>query len=193
MSKFNVGDRVKLRDYSKYEFPSYKDQICTITSVNPNIKCEWSDNRHSTLSVDGDYCFGAYKVEDNNGEKPMTRRTFKLLKDTADYYKGLLVQEACDAGDQEYASLNHGEKVIKDDISHFFDDNTVRYSRKTIEEQPNWFVEVFKVEPEYMTEVELTNYKAFLASKTKKAVKRPNTHNLRVGVKATTSGNKKAR
>jgi hypothetical protein len=94
------------------------------------------------------------------------RKTYKLLKDLPEHRKGLVVQEACDDGDQEYVSLTHDASIVVDDYARFFGDNVIKFSRKAVEDQPQWFVEVFEVEPQYMTRDELDQWEAFKRGKT---------------------------
>lgn len=102
-----------------------------------------------------------HTITNSKENKPMGRRTFKLIKETPEYKVGTLFQEACDDGDQEYI-------VITRDLLKFEDanaDNQPSYERVEVETQPQWFVEVFKVEPEYMTREQLDAYQAFLGQK----------------------------
>jgi hypothetical protein len=101
------------------------------------------------------------------GGAPVARRTFKLIKDTPTLTKDAILQEACDDGTQEYVVLNH--EAVKDlrpgvDIRRA----AAIYDRSLVEDQPKWFVEVFAVEPQYMTREELDQWEAFKGSKTKR-------------------------
>ena len=99
-----------------------------------------------------------------------TRRTFRLLKDTPDLKKGVLVQEACDDGDQEYNVLDLKNYVKHDDFFDFFGD--ANYSRQAVEQQPTWFEEVFAVTPPFMNAKQIEQWEAFQksqATKTKKS------------------------
>lgn len=74
--------------------------------------------------------------------------------------KGALLQERCDDGTQPYDLLDSSQSSIKGSVGG-------RHSvvdRKLVEDQPEWFVEVFKVTPEYMTREELDKYKEFVKS-----------------------------
>lgn len=102
-------------------------------------------------------------------EKRMGRRTFRLVKETAEFKKGTLVQEACDDGDQEYRVLNDtGAKF--DDLDDY--DLPKAFSRKTVEENKAFFEEVFPVEPAFMNAAELEAYQGFVAGLKKKTVKK---------------------
>lgn len=96
------------------------------------------------------------------------RRTFKLLKDTIAIRKGALYQEQCDDGTQPYEMItpefNKSDTVTK----------AIYHDRSLVEDQPQWFTEVFKVQPEYMTQAELDQWEAFKASQAKpKRVRKP--------------------
>lgn len=167
--KFKVGDKIKLTDYTKYEFPRHKNEVAVITRVNGGILCQWPDGNTSILSVNGPACFGAYKI--NEGETKMGRRTFRLEKETADLKKGALVQEACDDGHQEYVLLENQEKFVKyDDLSEY--DISITFSRKSVEENSKFFTEVFAVEPAFMDKEQLARHKEFMAKPARKKVVR---------------------
>ncbi|OCC19432.1 hypothetical protein AS590_25905 [Prescottella equi] len=90
----------------------------------------------------------------------MKRRTFKLTKELPELAKGALVQEKCDDGDQDYTVLD--QSFIKYEDEH--GRKTVTYPRKAVEDEPSYFVEVFAVEPAYMTQDELDRFEAFKVS-----------------------------
>jgi hypothetical protein len=100
----------------------------------------------------------------------MARKTYKLIKDTPTMVKGAILQEQCDDGTQPYIMLNND--------THCKDPGyQIKFSkRELVEEQPNWFVEVFQVEPQYMTAAELEQWEAFKATKTKKSVAKTETN-----------------
>jgi len=109
-------------------------------------------------------------ITNSKENKPMGRRTFKLIKETPEYKVGTLFQEACDDGDQEYI-------VITRDLLKFEDanaDNQPSYERVEVETQPQWFIEVFKVEPEYMTREQLDAFEAFKKQKVAKVTRKYN-------------------
>lgn len=106
------------------------------------------------------------------GGEQMARKTYKLIKDTVDVRKGALFQEACDDGDQEYVLITR--EYIKHPEGHrALGWNKVNIDRHSVEKQPQWFTEVFKVTPEYMTRAELDQWEAFKARKTKKSLPAP--------------------
>lgn len=82
----------------------------------------------------------------------MGRRTFRLLKEDIELEKGALVQEKCDDGNQEFIILSGKKKICGDDRTW--------YSRATVLKQPEFFVEVFPVIPEYATKEEIKQFKA---------------------------------
>ncbi|MGO4470371.1 hypothetical protein AB4Y95_00330 [Arthrobacter sp. M-10] len=88
----------------------------------------------------------------------MARKTYKLIKETPELRKGALFQEACDDGTQEYVLLDHtahkGGSAPSGQRYAIFD-------RPLVENAPQWFVEVFQVEPQFMTATELEQWKAF--------------------------------
>ena len=98
------------------------------------------------------------------GGAPMARKTYKLIKDTPTMVKGAILQEQCDDGTQPYIMLNNDTHCK---------DPSYRISiakRELVEDQPKWFVEVFQVEPQYMTRDELDQWEAFKTTKTRKSV-----------------------
>ena len=175
MSKFKKGDVVA--DYSKLtpitdkEHPEYtkgtlfvllpgkehlkRGEVVELTTQDGS-RCPFFNNGH---------CISWYKLAElpitsNSKEnKPMGRRTFKQLKDTPKIRKGALWQEQCEDGTQPY-------EMITPEYDRSENKQTlVESTRSIVEEQPSWFVEVFKVEPEYMTREQLDAYQAFLGQK----------------------------
>ena len=87
-------------------------------------------------------------------EKPVARRTFRQIKESDTVKKGAVWQEMCDDGTQPYE--------LVDGTYHKDGSTTPRIdNRSLVEEQPTWFVEVFEVEPQYMTAEELKQWEAF--------------------------------
>jgi len=100
-----------------------------------------------------------HTITNSKEKKPMGRRTFKQLKDTPKIRKGALWQEQCEDGTQPY-------EMITPEYDRSENKQTlVEPTRSIVEEQPSWFVEVFKVEPEYMTREQLEAFEAFLGQK----------------------------
>lgn len=163
MSKFKVGDRVRVLEspeYNTYTHRKFVGEVGVVTYISGDF-CT-IDDFPNNRSDGGFHMPNLELVTSNSKEnKPMGRRTFKLIKETPEYKVGTLFQEACDDGDQEYI-------VITRDLLKFEDanaDNQPSYERVEVETQPQWFVEVFKVEPEYMTREQLDAYQAFLGQK----------------------------
>lgn len=98
-------------------------------------------------------------------EKKGNRRTFMLIKDTPTMLKGAILQEECDDGTQPYKMLNQE--------THCKDGNYLVSiaKRELVEKQPKWFVEVFKVTPEYMTKEQLAQFETFKTAQAKKGKK----------------------
>ena len=94
----------------------------------------------------------------------MARKTYKLIKDTPTMVKGAILQEKCDDGTQPYIMLN------KNTHDKYADGADRKIKRSLVEDAPNWFVEVFQVEPQYMTREELDQWEAFKGGKAKKPV-----------------------
>jgi len=92
----------------------------------------------------------------NEGEKPMGRRTFKLIKDTPAIKKGALFQEECEDGTQPYIFITpESRKGESSDAVMRFQD------RSLVEGQPEWFEEVYKVDPEYLNAADTTRWEDF--------------------------------
>lgn len=132
-----------------------------VTGTNPS-QCLWQKDCSIVEVVGSTYkvnCHEAWWSEEElrpliGDIKPMGRRTFRLLKDTPDTKKGALFQERCDDGDQDYQILCEFEESH---VTAPFEDGGrgVTYGRDAVENRPKWFVEVYKVNPEYMTQEEL--------------------------------------
>lgn len=162
ISKFKVGDKVKW--IGEPTCGTYKDNIdsgaehMVITYEDDDYYwydvCNRAGNKLSSCSGCGTHDKDGKIELYNEGEKKMARRTFRQLKDTIDSKKGCVWQEACDDSDQEYVVIT--QDLIKGA------DMTINYvDRALVEEQPEWFVEVFQVEPQYMTTAELEQWEAF--------------------------------
>lgn len=168
MVKFRVDDKVSGIEISTYSNSAesvpnsmktanygFVKDYCSATNVQV-----WNHDRSD---------WWPYKASDltlfNNGELDMKRRTFKLTKELPELIKGALVQEKCDDGDQDYTVLD--QSFIKYEDEH--GRKTVTYPRKAVEDEPNYFVEVFAVEPAYMTQDELDQFEAFKISAKKPA------------------------
>jgi len=159
MTEFKVGDRVT-RD--RYEGG-------TIVAIEPryfgdraNIHIRW-DVESSSVDDTNDEQYLQLLTE---GGAPVARRTFKLIKETPGISKGAIMQEDCEDGTQPYTLITREHIKGTDKSGNFrFPD------RSLIENQPSFFVEVFAVEPQYMTREELDQWEAFKAAKPAKAKK----------------------
>jgi len=173
MTKFKKGDVVA--DYSKLtpitdkEHPEYtKGTLFVLLGQKEGLmrgevvelatqdgsRCPFFNNGH---------CISWYKLAElpitsNSKEnKPMGRRTFKLVKAMPGIKVGTLFQEECEDGTQPYSPVKNPAQYDNSLEIRFHD-------RKLVEESP-FFVEVFKVEPEYMTREQLDACQAFLGQK----------------------------
>ena len=88
----------------------------------------------------------------------MSRRTFKVVKETPELKVGTIVQEECDDGDQDYVTLDEKGNKFKDQTG-------TRYSRHVVEKQPMWFEEVFPAVDIYLSKDDLKKFKAFMRAK----------------------------
>jgi hypothetical protein len=158
MSKFKVGDEVTIKrcDIHGEGIPCYHvgelKSPYKITSADygraypyrlNEDDSEWNDNELELVTT-------------NNGDKSVTRRTFKLIKDSPTMKKGAILQEQCDDGTQPYTLLNAETHSLDPSFSISI------AKRSIVEEQPKWFIEVFKAAPEWLTSEELEAYKAFM-------------------------------
>lgn len=151
MSKFRVGDPVRIL--------SGPDMDHMIGDVGTIVMHDGSRLIPYTVRVRGKSRLGAYDPEElelitKEGGATVARRTFKLIKDTPTLTKGAILQEACDDGTQEYV-------LLSSDFDKDHGSQPSIYNRALVEEQPSWFVEVFAVEPQYMTREELDQWEAF--------------------------------
>lgn len=153
MAKFKVGDKVRFKDYTACgDYREHRGEIATIArDTGDNYlrwSVEWADGE--TSYVDEDNMTLATAMQ---GEKVM-RKTYRQIKETPDSHKGNIWQEACDDGTQEYISITP-EFIKGAETSICYPD------RSLVEDQPKWFVEVFQVEPQFMTREELDQFEAF--------------------------------
>lgn len=166
MSKFDVGTRV--RGIGEFEGRSIDGLVGTVTEVINRriVEVEWPHGfkeyglRRRNWSVDIE------QLEPiTEGGDQVKRRTFKLTKELPELTKGALVQEKCDDGTQDYIALDNSQ------IKYALEDGrkSLTYPRKAVEDEPNYFVEVFAVEPAYMTQDELDQFEAFKISAKKPA------------------------
>lgn len=95
----------------------------------------------------------------------MSRKTFRLKKNTATFKKGLVVQEACDDGTQEYVALNHEDYFKFSDFDKYFYGRTPQFTRESVEQNPEWFEEVFPATEAWLTSDEKEKLEKYLKSK----------------------------
>jgi len=170
MNKFKVGDRVRpISNPSN----SCTDLMYIVDGGYLMIENESARNfYYGTYDRNGERrtgcsCWDEDDLELIKGDnKVKERRTFKLLKDTPDVKKGALYQEECEDGTQPY------RLITKQDHRDEQDASSIYVTRSLVEDQPQWFVEVFKTVPEYMTQTELTQWETFKKTG-KRSVGRP--------------------
>lgn len=83
------------------------------------------------------------------------RARYILLKDTPELKKGAIVEEKCDNGDQEFAT-------ISTEWNQKEDQGSTLYSRKVVMESPEWFA---KVDVLWLTMEQIEKVKKFLLHK----------------------------
>lgn len=154
MSKFKVGDRVRVLT-KQFGCDRQVGSEVTIYKI--------SDGLFYVKEDSGFEHTGCGRTQSELGltnSKGATivseRRTFKLLKNSPTLRKGALWQEQCDDGTQPYELITPEFKISETNTR-----KSTQSDRSIIEEQPDWFVEVFKVHPEYMTKEELEKWEAF--------------------------------
>jgi hypothetical protein len=129
-------------------------------------------------SAYNDWAFAGDDLKDlelvTKGGAQMARKTYKLIKDTPTVKKGAIYQKANDHWSEEYVLLDESFRKS----SQRPDAKVAIWDRSLVEDQPEWFVEVFKVTPEYMTREELDQWEAFKAGKAKKSLQAPATKAL---------------
>lgn len=157
MSKFKVGDEVRVPRTSGYsggeDVPSYMTRTGWVrTGASDSNVQVWNEDKTDWWPfIASDLELVTSKSKE---KKQMGRRTFKLIKDTPTARKGGLWQEDCEDGTQPYS-------LITQEYAKGASGPYSVVDRKLVEEAPEWFVEVFKVEPEYMTQVELDKWNLF--------------------------------
>ncbi|NDZ93299.1 hypothetical protein G3I13_01810 [Streptomyces sp. SID6673] len=161
MSKFKIGDRIRGNPgddmYTITTQHATMEVIRHIGSVDPDIEVKVLTHSVYPGEVGSTYRVNSAHFElITKGEevKPYQRKTYKQLKDSVTVKKGALWQEACDDGDQEY--------VLLDSAFNRDPRQTQRiYDRSLVEDDSKNFVEVFQVNPSYMTREELDRWEAF--------------------------------
>lgn len=161
MSKFKVGDKVRM--VNRHDSDIKYGWVGTVTEDDPNPYVDWGRDGYEEWAVGGEENLELVTNEgDNEVEPKQERRTFKLVKSTFDIKKGAIFQEQCEDGTQPYELITRDEHYLEADVRH---GNYTVVVRELIESKPDWFVEVFKVTPEYMTREELDEWEAFKSRK----------------------------
>lgn len=159
MSKFKVGDRVRFIRGSTFPSNCPKGGMGTVKTVTVNgtvyVDSDSSDYDIGWMFFSNEAERDLELVTTKQGEKVM-RKTYKLLKDMPGYKKGTLFQEQCDDGTQPYSPMSEYEGQTSTTKLEFRD-------RSKVEDNPKWFVEVFQVEPGFMTREELDEFEKFKA------------------------------
>lgn len=93
------------------------------------------------------------------GGAQVARRTFKSIQSGPVFNKGALLQQSYEGSDR-YEYINAEEFA-----RHTLIGGRHIMSASAVENEPRWFVEVFQVEPQYMTREELDQWEAFKSSK----------------------------
>lgn len=174
MTKFKVDDRVRVLSQGSSESPNIQreGQIGVIGFVSSTLCCVRFEKDNEYV---GSIEMKGLELITTKENKPMARRTYKQIRETPGIKKGAIFQEQCDDGTQPYEMIT--PQFIKGTETRTF---TIT-DRKLIEEQPEWFVEVFKVEPEYMTKEELDRYHEFLGKKKPTTVAKTTSRKTRPG------------
>lgn len=175
MSKFKVGNIITGKPNNNY--------TCTTTNATMEVIETNDDGRqmkvritaHKTQPGEVGSIYDVMNSTDRfsllreDATTVKERSTYRLLKATAELKVGAVVQEKCDDGDQDYIVLD--ESFVK----YENESGGKRYTlpRGAVENEQKWFVEVFKVTPEYMTREELDQWEAFKKQRTSKVVSAP--------------------
>jgi len=101
-----------------------------------------------------DDCFNTDFLElvtnQSKENKPMGRRTFKLVKAMPGIKVGTLFQEECEDGTQPYSPMDGQPSEVN-----------ISFRDRSLVEDSKFFEEVWKVEPQFMTRAELDRFEAF--------------------------------
>lgn len=168
-ARFKTGDKVVAKIYANNCWLGREENVeyLRITDADSSVYSYEAYDKDDKLIANCS-CYSDKDLEPyQGGTVSNTRRTFKLLKETPSLTKGALFQEDCDDGTQPYSLITPEHRKSKTDQRRMnFTD------RSEVEDQPTWFVEVFQVEPQYMTASELEQFETFKKSlKTKSKAK----------------------
>ncbi|WP_241473804.1 hypothetical protein [Mycolicibacterium neoaurum] len=169
MSKFKVGDKARLiRGGDEGSLYGFKNgDIVTVTDLDrdgPNDLRVRNEDGVTGYARTSQFAHVA-----GTGQRKH-RQTFRLIKGLPDVREGALFQEKCDDGDQDYVLLD-SDYIKYDDEDGNRDASEYVLSRGAVENEPQWFVEVFKTHLEYITREELDQWEAFKAQGSTKARK----------------------
>jgi hypothetical protein len=171
MTQFKIGDLVECvpnvdgRGRGSGYHPGFQfhvRQLKAYTRDDESDTVYWPVEKYggsNLLGVFGDSLRLITDTEGGDMEQTKQRRTFKLLKESPSLLKGALVQERCDDGTQPYDLLNPETHSKDPSFKVSF------AKRELVEEAPKFWVEVFPVQPQFMTREELDQFEAFKASK----------------------------
>lgn len=172
-TEFPIGSTVELIDGTDLTAKiGARATVVQSDHDNEFLHVHWNEADGTGLrgtQTNGGYYPSSFKII--YGDKLMQRRrTFRLLRENHELKKGALVQEACDDGTQDYVTPDGYQDFIKYEDED--GERGVRYPRESVENEPKWFVEVFKANPEYQTKEEQTAFKEFNTKRVTKTVKK---------------------
>ena len=169
MTKFKAGDLIKIsRRGSNWNHDGHMDYLIGTTqtvvrATSDRVIIRNNGARHSIP----EWYLKPSEIElvTKGGDmpKPYQRKTYKLIKELPELKKGALLQEKCDDGTQDF-------KALDDDFVKYTNEHGKRvfeYPRQAVENEPSYFVEVFKVTPQYMTREELDQWEEFKLAQAK--------------------------
>lgn len=95
----------------------------------------------------------------------MSRATYRLKKETAEYKKDALFQEDCDDGDQDFTLLDESQDLVKYKYCDGALPTTI--PRGAIVGEPTYFERVYLATETYLTKEEMAALKEFLKNQKK--------------------------
>lgn len=125
MSKFKVGDRVKIVSSDQ---DGYEDVIGKRTTIE-DVDISFAQHPYKLEGIRDRW--GDQELELIKKVKEPTKQLFRLKKDTLDHKKGTIVKEQCTDGDQDFDVLDSLGDTTNDSIS-----------REKVVDNPKWFEEV---------------------------------------------------
>lgn len=169
MAKFKIGDKVRILSYPHTSRNHLIGDIGTVKSLHGG-QPSWPIEVAIVGKRNGDYAGKEIELVKSEEKTTMARRTFRQRKDSPELKKGTLVQEACDDGNQEYRVLDITKYYRFDDWSKYFNNPVYKLSRNAVEQNSDWFEEVFPATKDWLTKEELDTYREFVASPRKRIV-----------------------